>query len=392
MARDPHTALRVLHLNFHRGWGGQPQRILIESVRLAARGHAVALAVPGDGILAARGREAGLTVFGDFAFRPPARAVSFLRDVREARRIIDEWRPDILHSHGSQDTWVTVAANRWFGGPRLPHVLTRHNTKRIADSAANRYLYGRAIDRLVVVSRSVLERFAPFIERGLIDPGEVPVIHSSIDIGRFTGPADPRGVPAGIGVPAEAPLIGCVGRLVPDKGQTYLLDAFELLRARHADAHLLLAGVGTDEERLRRRVSERGLSEKVHFLGFREDVPDIMAALRVLVLPSVDCDASSAVIKEAMAVGTPVVATDIGGASEILSPGPSGVVVPPADAGALAEAIDRLLSDPVLARSLGEAGPREVRERFDPELLCDAYLEVYRGLSAPGSRGLSAGS
>jgi glycosyltransferase involved in cell wall biosynthesis len=368
--------VRILHLNFHRGWGGQPQRILMESRELARRGHAVALAVPGDGILADRAREAGLTVFGDFRFRPPAELPSFVRDVRELRRVVRDWKPSILHSHGSQDTWVTLVANRWPGGARLPHVLTRHNTKRVSDTLANRFLY-RRIDRLVVVSASVLDRYGTFIRRGIVHPDSVPVIASSIEIDRFRGPSDPQRLRRELGLPDDAVVAGCVGRLVPDKGQRHLIEAAALLRERHPALHLVLAGTGTDEAALRALTTERGLEGHVHFLGFRTDIPEVTAAFDIAVLPSVDCDASSAVIKEAMALGRPVIATDIGGAREMLDPGPSGLLVPPRDASALAGALDALLRDPERAARLGATGPALVAERFSPTRLAEDSLALY---------------
>src|SRR5206468_9653977 len=101
----PRVTLRILHLDFHRGWGGQPSRILMGSRELARRGHEVAIAAPGEGALADRARREGLTVFGELRFLKPRRALSLARDVSGVRRILRTWRPDIIHSHGSQDTW-----------------------------------------------------------------------------------------------------------------------------------------------------------------------------------------------------------------------------------------------------------------------------------------------
>jgi glycosyltransferase involved in cell wall biosynthesis len=394
----PDEPIRVLQLNFHRGWGGQPQRILMLSRELAARGHAVALAVPGDGILARRARESGLAVFGDFRFRSPSHLPSFLRDVRRAREILADWRPDILHSHGSQDTWVTAVANRFGPRPRIPHLLTRHNTKKVSDGIANRCLYRHAIDRLVVVSGSVLDRYQGLVERGIVDPGKVPVIHSAIEERLFAARADRGRVRGELGVGDGDILVGCVGRLVPDKGQVFLLQA--AARLIHGNPGLAgrlfvaLAGVGTGEQALRSAASELGISSRVFFLGFREDVPDVTAAFDIAVLPSIDCDASSAVIKEAMATGRPVVATDIGGAREILNaePGsPAGLIVSPGSAEELAAAIDRLIRDRELAAAFARNGPPAVSAHFTAEKLCEDYLRVYREMLRPGREAAASG-
>jgi glycosyltransferase involved in cell wall biosynthesis len=352
----------------------------------ARRGHTVAIAAPGDGELARRAREAGLPVHGAFGFHKPRRAVSLARDVARLRRVIGEFRPDLLHSHGSQDTWTAAFANR-FGGPGFPHLMTRHNSKRVVDSAANRWLYGRALDRLVVVSGGVLERYEAFFRRGVLDPARVPIIPSSIDFARYDGPLDPERLRRELGAEAGAPLIGQVGRLVRDKGQDVLIRALpEILAARPA-ARLVLVGTGTQEAPLRALAAGLGLAERVHILGFRNDVPDLTAALDVSVLASVDCDASPAAVKEAMYLRRPVVVTDIGGLREMVEDGLTGRVVPPADPDALARAILALLDDPSGAAAMGARAREVVRTRYSLAALADAYEKVYAetAVSRPAS-------
>ena len=368
--------LRILHLDFHRGWGGQPSRILMASREHARRGHTVAIAAPGDGELARRARDAGLTVYGAFGFHKPRRAVSLARDVARLRKVAASFGPDLLHSHGSQDTWTAALANR-FGGPGIPHLVTRHNSKRVADSAANRWLYGRAIDRLVVVSGGVLERYEAFFRRGVLDRARVPVIPSSIDFARYDAPLEPGRLRGELGIDAAAPLIGQVGRLVRDKGQDVLVRAFATVLAARPAAHLVLVGTGTQEAALHALAAETGIAERVHLLGFRNDVPDLTAALDVDVLASVDCDASPASVKEAMYLRKPVVVTDIGGLREMVEDGVTGRVVRPGDPDALARAILALLDDPAAAATMGARAREIVRTRYSLAALADAYEKVY---------------
>jgi glycosyltransferase involved in cell wall biosynthesis len=370
-------------VDFHRGWGGQPNRILMLAEGLRDRGHEVGLALPGDGLAAERARALDLPLFGEFRFRKVKHVVSLLRDARRLRALLGRFRPDLVHSHGSQDTWTVVLANRVAGGPRIPHLLTRHNTKRVKDSRINRYLLGRALDRLIVVSGGVLERYEPFVRRGLLDPARVPVIHSSIRFEDFEGPRDGERVRREAGLPAGAEVVGTVGRLVPDKGQEYLIDAVAELKEKRPRLHLLLAGDGDAEGFLRRRARDRGVAGRVHFLGFREDVPDVLEALDLLALPSVDCDASSGVLKEAMACRRAVVATDVGGAREIVAEGETGLIVPPRDGAALARALGELLDDAGRRRAMGERGESRVRRVFSRDVLVEKTLAVYREVLAP---------
>ena len=372
------TSLRILHTNFHRGWGGQPSRILMLSRSLAERGHQVVIAAPEGSLLAARSREAGLETFEEARFLKPKQVAAALADVAVLRRLLRGRPFDLVDAHGSQDLWEVAAATA-FLPDRPAFVFTRHNTKRVGHNPANRALYRRRLDHLIVASGSVLERYRPFLERGELSPERISVVHSSYREDRFHPGVDGTEIRRELGAgETGARLVGVVGRLVPDKGGTYFLKAVSRVAARFPSARFLFVGTGTEEERLRRETVALGLSDRVRFLGFRDDIPAITAALDLSVLPSVDCDASSAVLKEAMAVGRPVVATDIGGASEIVEHGSTGLIVPPADPESLASAMAQILEKEDCGRAMGEAGARRVRERFGRDRMAEGTLEAYR--------------
>jgi len=355
---------------------------------LSARGHRMKIAAP-PGELIRRAREAGLPVDDGFSFLPPARALSFVTDARRLSRLLREEAFDILHTHGSQDTWVGAAVRAVTGNPPA-FVATRHNTKPVRFNAANRYLYGRGVDHLILVSESVRENFRPFLDAGLLAGDRITVVHSAYRVELFHDRVDPEPLRRELGLAGRRPVLGVLARLVEDKGHTYLFRALETVRRRHPGTVLLVAGRGPAEPALRAEVAARGLGGAVAFLGFRDDVAEITALLDVAVLPSVGCDASSASIKEAMAMARPLVATDVGGAREILEHGVTGVVVPPADPETLASAILSVLEDPVGARAMGERAREAVRARFGPALLAGGELAAYeaalRARSTEGRR------
>jgi glycosyltransferase involved in cell wall biosynthesis len=368
--------LKILQTNFHRGWGGQPSRILMLSRLLAERGHRVTLAVPRDSLLAERARQAGLPVFDRLELRKPKHLVKALRDAFRLAGHLRSEPYDLIDAHGSQDLWTCALARR-LAGIRVPLVFTRHNTKRVRDHFMNRWIYGREVDHLIVVSRSVLERYEPLFKRGVLTQGRVSVVQSAYRPDRFhTGVVGSR-VRAELGVGKDVPLVGVVGRLVQDKGQDDLLRAAPAILKRLPTTRFLLVGTGGREPQLRAMAADLSVDGAVRFLGFRDDVPEITAALNVSVLPSIDCDASSAVLKEALACGVPAVATSIGGAAEILEDRVTGLIVPPRDPARLSEAILTLLLDPERARAMGHRGSREVSVRFTPARLADETIEVY---------------
>jgi glycosyltransferase involved in cell wall biosynthesis len=171
-----------------------------------------------------------------------------------------------------------------------------------------------------------------------------------------------------------------VGRLHPEKGYEYLFQAMAKLKGRlDRPVRLLIAGKGPLEEDFRKEVLSLGCDDVVQFLGFRKDVPDLMSAVDLLVLPSV-AEAFGLVLTEALYLGTPVVASKAGGIPEIVSDGIDGVLVPPADAEALAGALAELLLDPDRRRRMAGAGRQKVQERFSFEGMVRAYEEIYNRL------------
>jgi glycosyltransferase involved in cell wall biosynthesis len=374
-------SLAVLHTNFHRGWGGQPARILMLCIGLSRRGHRALLAAPEGSVLARRAREAGIETFEEARFLPTRRWLAALRDAGRLSRLLRGGRFDLVDCHGSQDLWATVAARRW-AGIRIPLVFTRHNTKRVADHALNRYLYRRCVDHLIVAGGAVLDRYEGFLRRGDLRRERISIVHSAYWEDRFHAGVDGSAVRREIaGEDTEAALVGVVGRLVPDKGGVFFLRAAARLAEEFPRARYLFVGQGTAEKDLRAAAQDLGIGDRVMFLGFREDVPEVTAALDVSVLPSIDCDASSAVLKEAMAVGRPVVATRIGGAEEIVADGETGLLVPPGDDAALAAAIRSILLRPDRGRGMGERGRGRVGA-FGRERLVEGTLEAYRRVLA----------
>jgi glycosyltransferase involved in cell wall biosynthesis len=181
-------------------------------------------------------------------------------------------------------------------------------------------------------------------------------------------------------------LMGCVGALAPQKGHGHLLDVMVRLSDRFPQLHLALLGEGELQEFILDEARSLGIGDRVHLAGFREEIPEANAAFDVAVLPSLAGEGSPAVVKEAMAVGVPVVATQIGGVAEILENERQGLLVTPDDPAALAEAVEILLADPARRRSMGEAGRIRVEE-FSMEQMIRRTEDVYSALCGMGAAG-----
>jgi glycosyltransferase involved in cell wall biosynthesis len=226
------------------------------------------------------------------------------------------------------------------------------------------------------------------------------VVHPAIDIAEFD-PAqiDRADARARLGIAGtRRVLLGVVAQLSPWKGQDTAIEALRLLSEQGIDAHLLLIGSAKfrdratrfDNEayvaRLRELVSAAELGQRVSWLGEREDVPELMSALDVLLLPSSQEPFGRALI-EAMALGVPVIATDVGGPGEIVRDGVEGLLVAPDEPSAWAGAIRALAADPALRSQMGRAGRRRVEQAFTPVHHAAAMLDVYeQAIAAKFSR------
>src|SRR3989442_1139752 len=179
---------------------------------------------------------------------------------------------------------------------------------------------------------------------------------------------------------AGEPLVGLVANIRGSKGHNVFLEAAREILTTAPRARFLIVGDGVGYEEVRRRLSALGLAERVTMTGFRRDIPEVMAALDVLVLPSIRSEATSQVIPQALAVRTPVVATTVGGSPELVRDGETGRLVPPEDPQALAGAVLEILGDPARARAMGRAGQAAVAAGLTLDASMTRTTAVYRAL------------
>ncbi len=208
------------------------------------------------------------------------------------------------------------------------------------------------------------------------------VIPNGIDVDRYADGSRRRETRGALGVDEDHLLVLMVANLIHYKGHADALDAFARLRRGCPRARLILAGSGPEEARLRRMAAELGIDRDVEFLGSRDDVPALLSAADLFVLPSHEEGLPNAVL-EAMAAGLPIVATDVGGVREQLDGG-AGVLVPPRDPEALASALGALASAPGRRSSLGRAARERAERRFSWTATVARYAELYRGLTGKG--------
>lgn len=291
--------------------------------------------------------------------------------VAAARRLAREWtarRPDVVQAYFLDSAYVAAAVARWC---RVPRVVRVRNNLGYWLTTRHRLL-GRAVRPLIDVTLTNTDSGRDQLVREGCSPGRVAVIGNGVDLARFDGFAPPD-------VTRSLVCIGCVANLRPVKNIDGLMRAARLVCGRFPRAVFEVAGDGEQRAELERLRAELSLGDRFILRGPVADVPGFLAGCAVAVLPSHSEGMSNAVL-EYLAAGRAVVATAVGATPALLDGGRCGLLVPPGDEPALADAIGRLLADPGLAADLGASGRRRAEREYSRAAMVRRFEEFYQQL------------
>jgi glycosyltransferase involved in cell wall biosynthesis len=307
----------------------------------------------------------------------PVPRIESIRDIGcmpQLVRVLRAERPAIFHAHLSWPLSCKYGLTAAILA-RVPIIVaTAHlyvkPPKKLSVHAHLR-LNAAFVDRYLAVSHGVARQLAQSLR---IPPRKIRVIRNGISIPASTRPAT-AALRSTITKATDRPIVLVSARLEKQKGHQYLIEA----TAHVPEAVFIFAGVGSEQTRLEAQAKALGVTDRITFLGHREDIADLLASCDLFVLPSL-FEGLPLSILEAMAACKPVVATAVDGNKEIVIDGQTGLLVPPADPVALAGAIRTVLSDPVLARRLAAGGKARVQEEFCAERMVKSVMQVYEEL------------
>lgn len=368
-----HASRRTaLHFTDTRGFGGAEHSILFLIDRLAAHGWQSLLVhhdEPNARLLVVEAERLGARTLNV----PRMTDRHALVDVGRFVRLVRSLRPEVFHAHL---TWPLACEFGLVGArlARVPAVVATHQLHLDVPGKRGRIvprLVWRGVDRHIAVSQSVAgslrDQFRVKAQKITVVPNGVPI--------------DERADGSGVTREGSAPhVVLTTAQLRAHKGHEYLLEAARQI----PNARFLFVGEGPERDRLESVARSLGVHDRVEFLGFRPDVRELLRGCDVFVLPSLDEGLPLSVL-EAMTVGKPVVATRVGGTSEAVVDGVTGIMVEPRDPAALADAVRVILADPKLAARMGAAARELVRTRFSADAMGDVVAGVYEELL--GSRG-----
>ncbi|HWV63611.1 MAG TPA: glycosyltransferase [Oxalicibacterium sp.] len=363
--------MKILHVEAGKYYYGGARQVAYIIEGLAARGVQNVLTCPIGADIA--------TAVGDAA------TVRELRmggdaDVGMAWRLaklIRAERPDVVHLHSRRgaDTWGGLAA-RWTG---TPCVLSRR-----VDNPEARWqvaLKYRLYDHVITISEG--------IRRVLLDEGLKPqkatCVRSAVDAEPYLHAVDRAAFLHEFGLPPQAIVVGMVAQLIPRKGHRYLIAAVAALREHYPDLCVLFFGRGPLQAELENEIAQAGLADVIRLAGFRNDLPQWLGGLDILAHPA-DMEGLGVSLLQASAAGVPIITSRAGGLPEAVADNVSGLLIPPGDVAALAQALRRLLDDAGLRRQMGEAGRARILAEFSIDAMVEGNLAVYRQVLAERGR------
>ncbi len=366
MANEPTRRWRIAHSESSTGWGGQEHRILAELAGFQKRGSTGWLLAPPESQIYQRCLQAGL----------PAQLLAtgklqFPFAVCQTARWLRQQQIQVLNPHSSRDAWIVGLAGRW---ARVPFIVrTRHFDVPIANRWLSGFVYRKLADHLMTTSSKVSAHFQEFFQW---PPERVSTVPTGIDVEVFS----PTGPKAELVPAAQAqglPLIGMVSVIRHAKGHTTLMEAARILKDEGFAAHYVIVGEGPSRAPVDERIRALQLGDCVTFLGHREDIPAVLRALSVLVIPSLH-EGIPQIGLQALATKTPVIGSNVGGIPEIIRDGETGRIFPALDARALATAIRAALTEATTTRALCERGRERVEKHHSLAGMLDILDALYQ--------------
>ena len=369
------NAHRVTHINSSAGIGGGERHLLLQARYLRGSEFDLDYILPEEGVFCDELEKAGLRyqvvpMRTKFSLRAGARIGAHLR----------RNRTDLAHLQGARANWYGRKAARNVGVKAI--FCTVHNS--VWDypyPAWRRRLYlalerrtTALVDQWIAVSTGIRQDLVRYYG---IPESKIEVVLNGIDPDEMDVRQDRKQLRRSLGLGPESLVVLEAARMTGQKGHRYLLDAVAALKDDLPALRCLFAGDGPTRPELMRQAAALGLAGRVHFLGFRSDIPDLLSAADVYVLPSLS-EGLPLGLLEAMAMGCPVIASAVKGVTDAIEDRVDGFLVPAADVSSLVAALRQLAASAELRRCLGEAASRKVRAHFTAERMARETATLYR--------------
>jgi glycosyltransferase involved in cell wall biosynthesis len=385
--------VKVLHIITRLIRGGAEHNTLLTVIGLERLGYDVSLAAgPSDeweGDIEKDARQAGVKLR---LLHNLGREISPWNDLLTLLKLyfyIKKERFDIVHTHVSKAGILGRWAAKLAGVPIIVHTTHGNIFHGYFNSFFTKFfillqkLTALITDKMITLTDIEKEQW---LNQGIGKSTQYTAILSGIDLKRFNPEnvqIEPYEMRKKLGLHTNDFVIGTVGRIVPIKGHKYFIQAAAEVIREIPNAKVLLVGDGPIRNEMEELTVQLGIEGQVFFLGVRKDVPELLSIMDLFVLPSLNEGMGRALV-EAMAMGLPVIASQVGGVPEVVTDGKTGILVPAQNPTALAKAIVKLARDAKLSRELAQAGYKRAHSAFGAETMVDRISAVYQELLAEG--------
>lgn len=357
--------LTILHTESSTGWGGQENRTLQECIGLKKVGARAIILCQPESMLGKKAMAEGAEV------RTCAMRKSYdFSAIRYILKLIKTEKIDVISTHSGRDSLLAGIAGRLSGKkPRI--VRTRH----LALPITSRITYSLLPHKVVTVSEYVRQYL---IKEG-ISPEKVLAVPTGIDLTRFDPEKTVDGLRQELKLGQDIPIVGTIAILRYRKGHHILLDSVPLVAEKIPQAVFVFAGNGPQKENIINKIQSMGISDRIFMLGLRSDIPEILKSIDLFVLPTLQ-EALGTSFLEAMAMGKPVIGTNVDGVGEVIENGRNGYIVEPNNPFALAETIIKALQNKEEAKAMGIEGRKMVRQNYTVEKMYKSMYALYSSL------------
>jgi glycosyltransferase involved in cell wall biosynthesis len=370
--------IKVCHLISGDLWAGAEVQAFLTIKALANMPQLEIMAIVlNEGKLASQLRQAGVETYVIEESKS-----AFTTILRHIIILLKDKGFDIVHSHRYKENILAALVKKKCGVKRL--VQTVHglqedlkgfrSIKSHLYMRLDRYFARRFFDKIIVVSSDIRSRLRRFY-----NPDRIEIIYNAVDISQLRPTKDKTALRNEFDIKTNEFVIGTAGRMVPVKGYDVLLKAVGILSRSKTNVRFILAGEGPLKEKLERQVADYGVKDRVTFVGFRDDMPDFLNCLDLFIMSS-HHEGIPMVLLEAMALRKPIVATAVGGITEVVESDMSALLVDPGNPRSLADACGRLIDDPDLARRLAHEAEKRIQKSFSLDIHKEKLFRLYTGM------------
>ncbi|MBT4139900.1 MAG: glycosyltransferase family 4 protein [Candidatus Latescibacteria bacterium] len=380
------SKIRVLNIITRLERGGAPQALL-ETIRPMSEEFDIDLVTgqteDADLDLTQEVIDSGLPLIQVPSMRRSPHPLRDFEALRHLIRIMQKGNYDIVHTHTSKAGFLGRVAAKYCKISTVIH--SPHGTileGYFSSLITQVYVY---LERITApIAKCIIclttREIDQYLDAKIGRREQYTHIFNGIDIGAFSTVTQTRqDVRQSLGISPESVVCITVGRLVPVKGQSDLIDALPMVLEKHPDTHLLIVGEGELRDPLVQQTQHLNLENHVHFLGWRNDIPNLLGASDIFALPSLN-EGLGLVLIEAMAQHLPNIATQVGGVPEVVLQGETGLLVPAQSASKMAEALKDLIANPTKRKEMGEAGYQRALEHFSIQSTVAKTSDIYRQL------------